>query len=41
MIKRKFQLRTNGILKEHEAGVSVADQCRKHGSSRCQRLQIR
>ena len=24
-----------GILKEHEAGVSVADLCRKHGQ-RCQ-----
>nr|WP_175422872.1 transposase [Bradyrhizobium sp. WBAH10] len=23
-----------GILKEHEAGVSVADLCRKHGVSR-------
>lgn len=23
----------NGILKEHEAGVSVADLCRKHGGS--------
>jgi putative transposase len=22
-----------GILKEHEAGVSVADMCRKHGVS--------
>ena len=22
-----------GILKEHETGVSVADQCRKHGVS--------
>jgi putative transposase len=27
-----------GILKEHEAGVSVADLCRKHGVSDAERL---
>jgi hypothetical protein len=29
-----------GILKEHEAGVPVADLCRKHGRQRRQHLQM-
>ena len=30
---------TIGILKEHEAGVSVSDLCRKHGVSDAKHLQ--
>ena len=29
-----------GILKEHEAGVSVSDLCRKHGVSDAKHLQM-
>jgi putative transposase len=33
MKRSRFSEEQIGILKEHEAGVSVADLCRKHGVS--------